>query len=136
MITFRHNKLLLLLLVTAFLTVQWTAMHVHLAENHDHDGNHHQHNLQAHGHYTASHHVDTIESSHSIKDFAVVELDNNCALPACKKSGEQSTVSTSLTHQFSLALKPTSFQLPKLESNKQSYITYSTTRLRAPPQFS
>ena len=132
---FRSNKIFLLLLVTAFLTVQWSATHIHLAEHHDHDGSHHQHNIQAHAHYTTNHHTDSIETAHEIGEYNVVEFDNDCVLSVCKKSGNQSLVSFSTVYQFLYAPQSTSLQLPELESNKQCYIAYSTIRLRAPPQF-
>lgn len=136
MIKFRHNKILLLFLLTAFVTVQWTAIHIHLAEHHNHDGNHHQHNIQAHAHYTTNHHADTIDSAHAIEDYNVVDLENDCVLPMCKKLGGQLIVSIPIAYQFLFSPQSTRIQLPELDSNKQSYITYSTIRLRAPPQLS
>ena len=136
MITFRHNKILLLFLLIAFITAQWAVTHIHLAEHHDHDGNNHQHNIQAHTHSTSDYSVDTIDSGHVIDDNNVVDLDNDCALPASKKLGDQSIVSNSTAHQILFSLQSTRIKLPELDSNKQNYITYSTIRLRAPPKFS
>ena len=128
--------MLLLFLVTAFLAVQWTTTHIHLAEHHDHDGNHHQHNIQAHAHYASNHHADTIDSAYGTGDYNVVELDNDCTSSVWKKTGDQQTVSISIAYQFLFAPEFSGIQLPEQNSNKHSYITYSTTRLRAPPQFS
>jgi len=136
MIKFRHNKILLFFLVAAFFTVQCTEMHIHLAGHHVHDGNHYQHNIQAHAHYASSHHADTIDSTYGIDDYNVVELDNDCTSPRWKKTGNQLTVSISIPYQLLFAPKFSSIQLPEQNSNKHSYITYSTIRLRAPPQFS
>ena len=136
MISFRHNKIWLFFLVTAFLAVQWTATHIHLAEHHDHDGSHHLHNIQAHTHYTSDHSVDSIDSLHVVEDYSVVDLDNDCALPAFKKLADQSIVLISIAHQVLFSLQDTRVKLFELDNNKQSYITYSTIRLRAPPQFS
>jgi hypothetical protein len=130
------NKTLLLFLITAFLTLQWTATHIHLAEHHDHDGNHHQHNIQAHVHYASSQHADTLDSAHATDDYSVVELDNDCTSLGWKKVSDQLTVSISIAYQLLFIPKSSSIQLPEQDSNKQRYITYSTIRLRAPPQFS
>lgn len=136
MLKLRRNKTLLLFLITVFLTVQWATVHIHLAEHHDHNGNHHQHNIQAHAHEVSSHHADSISSVHSTDDDNVVELDNDCTSPGWKKIGDQLVVSISITYQIVFVPKSSSIQLSEQNSNKQRYITYSTIRLRAPPQFS
>jgi hypothetical protein len=136
MVKLRPNKTLLFFLITVLLTVQWTATHIHLAEHHDHDGDHHQHNIQAHSHDASSHHADVIDSAHSTDDYNVVELGNDCTSPGWKKTGDQLTVSISIAYQLLFVPKSSSIPLPDQDSNKQSYITYSTIRLRAPPQFS
>ena len=136
MLKLRHNKALLFFLITAFLTVQWAAVHIHLAEHHDHNGNHHQHNIQAHAHKTSSHHADIIDSAHATGDYKVVELDNDCTSSGWKKTGDQLAVSILVPYQLILVPKSISIQLPEQNSNKQNYIAYSTIRLRAPPRFS
>jgi len=127
---------LLLFLITALLTVQWAAVHIHLAEQHDHNGKHHQHNIQAHAHETSSHHADSIEPAHVTVAFKVVEIDNDCTSPGWKKAGDQLVVSISFAYQLVFAPEISKIQLSEQDSNKQSYIAYSTIRLRAPPQFS
>ena len=136
MLKLRHNKALLLFLITVFLTVQWTATHIHLAEHHDGNGNH-QHTIQAHAHGTLNHHKDSIDySAHAAGDYKVVELDNDCTSPGWKKIGDQQAVSISVVYQFVSVAKSPGIQLSEQGSNKQNYITYSTIRLRAPPQIS
>lgn len=136
MLKLRHNKIALFFLITVFLTVQWTAVHIHLAEHHDHNGNHHQHNIQAHAHEASSHNADAIDSAHATDDYNVVELDNDCTSPGWKKITDQLPVSVSVTYQLLSIPKSSSIQLPEQDSNKQSYITYSTIGSRAPPQLS
>ena len=136
MLKLRHNKTLLLFLITVFLTVQWATVHIHLAEHHDHNGDHHQHNIQAHAHETSSHHADSIDSAHATDDFSIVELDNDCTSPGWKKTGDQLAVSIPIAYQLVFVPKFFNSQLSERDSNKQNYITYSTTRLRAPPQIS
>jgi len=136
MIKIRSNKTWLFFLVTVFLSVQWTATHIHLAEHHDHDGIHHQHNIQAHSHNAPSHHADTIDSAHVIDDSNVVELDNDCTSPGWKKVSDQFVVSSSTWDSLVFVPKFFSNQLSRQDDNKQNYHTYSTIRLRAPPQTS
>ena len=136
MIKICSKKTLLFFLVTVFLSVQWTATHIHLAEHHDHDGNHHQHNIQAHAHNTPSHHADTIDSAHVTDDSNVVELDNDCTSPGWKKAGDQFTVFASSCHSFLFVPQLLSIKLSQQDDNKQNYHAYSTIRLRAPPQIS
>ncbi|MCW8934318.1 MAG: hypothetical protein OQK98_06300 [Gammaproteobacteria bacterium] len=131
-----HNKTLLLLLITVFLTAQWSATHIHLAAHHDHDGDHHQHNIQAHAHQASSYHADTIDSAHAAGDYKVVELDNDCTSSGWKKIGDQLSVSILVPYQLLFVPNPSCIQLPEQNSNKHGYITYSTTRLRAPPHIS
>ena len=116
--------------------MQWSAVHIHLAEQHDHDGNHHQHNIQAHAHKASSHHADAIDFAHATDGYNVIELDNDCTSPGWKKIGDQLAVSISFAYQPLFIPNFSSIQISEQDSNKQSYILYSTIRLRAPPQFS
>jgi hypothetical protein len=128
------NKVLPFFLITALLAVQVSVSHIHLAENHDHDGSHHQHNIQAH--YASSHHASTIDSIHVVDAYNVIEFDNDYPHSGCGKAGSQLIASTSNALQLLFDIHPSGIQSPKQDSNKQRYITYSTIRLRAPPQFS
>ena len=136
MIKIRSNKTLLFFLITVFLSAQWTATHIHLAEYHEHGNNHHQHNIQAHAHNTPGHHADTIGSVHVTDDSNVVELNSDYTSPRWKKVGDEFTASTSSFHLFLFAPKLLCIQLSEQSDNKQNYHTYSTIRLRAPPQIS
>ncbi len=135
MISFRLNKTLLLFLVTAFLTVQWTATHIHLAEHHNHDDNHHQHDLEAHAHFQTDHQIDSIDSEEKANDSNVVELDHKCSLPIAKKITPTIAVITSVNLQFP-SLQLVSFKLPGFVDHKSSYFYRSTVSPRAPPQIS
>jgi hypothetical protein len=133
---YRFNKVLLLFLVTAFLTVQWTTAHIHLAEHHDHDGSHHQHDIQAHAHHSSDHHADSVDSSDVTGDHDVVELDHECSSPCWKNLGDQPVASGLPELRLMASSQSSGVILPEADDNKQSYLTYSTIRLRAPPQFS
>jgi hypothetical protein len=130
------NKILPFFLITAFLAVQMSVTHIHLAENHDHDGSHHQHNVQAHAYYASSHHADTIDSTHAIDDTNVIEFDNDGACSGCVKVGSKLIASITNADQLLFSFHSAGIQLPERGSNRQKYTTYSTVRLRAPPQLS
>ena len=121
------------MLITIFISVQWTATHVHLAKHHDHDGSSlHQHNIQVHAHHVSSHHADAIDFAPAMGDYKVVELDND-GIPGGKKTDNQQAVTA---YHLLFVIKSSRTFLPEQERNSQKYITYSTIRLRAPPQFS
>lgn len=133
--TSRLNKLLHFFLITAFLTAPVSVTHIHLAEKHGHDGDHHEHNIQAHSH-NLSNHQDSIDFEHVADDYNFIELDNDCTHSGCRKAGSQLAPFISSAHILVFNSKSSSIQLPRLSSKKQRYISYSTIRLRAPPQLS
>ena len=55
---FQRSKTIFLVLVTAFLSMQWSPAHIHLAEHHNHGGGQHHHNIEVHVHQrlSSSHH--------------------------------------------------------------------------------
>lgn len=142
----RPNITLHVFLIAAFLAVQWSSVHMHLADHHDHDGSHHQHATQAHAHNSVNYHVDNIDSSykvgehdlveHGVAKHEVVELSHYCTSPCCKKLDDHANVSILVAYQPFFFSQFTRAKLPKLNGNKQSYALYSILRLRAPPQFS
>jgi hypothetical protein len=135
MISFRLNKTLLLFLVTAFLTVQWTATHIHLAEHHNHDDTHHQHNLEAHAHSLTDHHTNSIDSVENRNDFNVIELDHKSGSPISKKITPTIAVIASVNLQLP-SFQSVSFKLPLFVDDKSGYLYRSTASPRAPPQTS
>ncbi len=124
--------MLLFVLITAFLTMQWTAAHIHLAEHHDHDGSHHQHSIEAHSHQLAGHHTDTIDSPLQSEDLSVVELDHEYNLASGKKKTPATAAISSVLQQLSL-FQPIDTELPVILNTKLSYLDRSTIYLRAPP---
>ena len=132
---FRLNKTLLLFLVTAFLTVQWTATHIHLADHQDHDDSHHQHDLETHAHFLTDHQTDSIDSEATTDDLSVVELDHKCNLPIAKKITSTIAVIASVNLPL-LSFQSVSFELPVFTDDKSSHLDRSTVSPRAPPQAS
>ena len=133
--SFRLNKTLLLFLVTAFLTVQWTATHIHLAEHHDHDDSHHQHDLETHAHFLTDHQTDSIDAETTTDDLSVVELDHKSNLPIAKKITPIIAVIASVNLPL-LSFQSASFELPVFTDDKSGHLDRSTVSPRAPPQAS
>ena len=50
MIKTRAIHSLLFIAITAFITVQWSATHIHLASSHSHEQDYHQHPVEVHSH--------------------------------------------------------------------------------------
>lgn len=123
------SRLLLLLLVTAFITMQWTSSHVHLSEQHAHDGGHHQHQVEAH-----AHNLDSQLSALQANHVNVVELSQECNSP---NKGKQKCLSTSLV--LDTLIQPyllISIKTPATTNSNLSYFDLSTVNPRAPPQIS
>lgn len=133
---FRLNRTLLLFLVTAFLTVQWTATHIHLAEHHDHDDSHHQHDLETHAHFLTDHQIDSVDSEATTDFVSVVELDHNSNLPTAKKITPAIAVIASVNQSLLLSFQSVSFELPVFTDGKSDHLDRSTVSPRAPPQAS
>ena len=129
------NYSLLFVLITAFLSMQWTATHIHLSEQHDHDNSQHQHNIEAHAHLLASHHADSIGSLQHADDSNVVELDHQYSTAAVKKITPGIAIIASSKLQLSLS-QPISFEFAGQLNNKPGYHAHSTANPRAPPLFS
>ena len=136
MIKTYSTNVIALCLITVLVMLQWSATHIHLAEQHDHAGHSHKHYSQTHTHYTPNHHTDNIEPPHSTDNNNIVEIDNDCTSPGWKNFTDLLAISDSNNYQRLLVTKAVSVQCSELSTNKQSYITYSTTQLRAPPHIS
>lgn len=132
------------ILITVFLSLQWSSAHIHLAAQHEHDGGHHQHTVTAHNHQVSTHH-DVIDSANvndvielfSHESHTVVDLEQVCALFHHGKHIDQSSVlfstmgtlfypSNNNEHDFT-AVRYFSFN---------SYLETTSIRLRAPPYLS
>ena len=122
---------MLLLLTIAFLTMQWTSVHIHLAEHHSHDGTHREHQTKTHAHSLLA---DT-DASHQANHVNPIEFEQNYRV---EKHEKQKT-------SFDV-IAVTTFPPPPLAqiSNKKLIITditlayccYSTLNPRAPPKTS
>ncbi|MDH5436793.1 MAG: hypothetical protein OEX83_08530 [Gammaproteobacteria bacterium] len=134
---FFSNKSFLFSLITAFLFLQLSNTHIHLAGKHEHDDGQHQHAVTAHQHQLASHHEDVIDVaaetlSHTDSN-KVVELEHVCT-KAHGKLGEQYAVIASPILRFVEAIGSSGIVAPPPQLiSYQSYHQYTSLRLRAPP---
>jgi len=133
----RSTKLLLSILITAFLLLQWSATHIHLAGEHEHDGGVHQHAATAHQHQLSSHHADAIDvatDSLSHKDTSkVIELDHVCTQLHGKFDGHCTLFQSSTWTPFTRQDTNCNNTLTHEPDAYQAYHQYTALRLRAPP---
>ena len=135
MTRFRPNHLVLLALVIAFLSAQWSVSHIHLAEHHDHDGSHHQHKSEVHTHNSIDNNVDAIDFTHQSNDLNIVELDHE--INAHKVDQPENPFAALISSAFPrLAVSlPHDTLLPDFHNTKIDYLFRSTVSPRAPPLF-
>ena len=131
------NKSFLFSLITAFLFLQLSNTHIHLAGKHEHDDGQHQHAVTAHQHQLASHHEDVIDVAAETFSHAdsnkVVELEHVCT-KAHGKSGEQYAVMASPISRLVEAVYNSGIAVPPSQPiSYQSYHQYTSIYLRAPP---
>lgn len=131
------NKPLLFSLITAFLFLQWSATHIHLASEHKHDGGQHQHAVTAHQHQLASHHTDVIDNagdtlSH-VDTSKVVELEHVCTQVHSKPGKLFAVIASSSWDSFKQQLSSNTSATYYRQNIFQTYHQYTSIRLRAPP---
>ena len=133
-----QKKIFLFVLVTAFISMQWSAAHIHLTEHHDHGGSHHQHNYETHAHQSISSQVNIHDSIHQVNDHNIntVELDNECNTQSGNKYGNQPIVLISNELQFSYLAQIIDSKIRHYSNSKHRYLDFSTINLRAPPKSS
>lgn len=130
---FSLNRTLIFVVISAFLAVQLTVDHIHLADHHDHGGSHHKHHSQAHNYHLADYHADAIDVSHETNDTNVVNIDleRNPLQRECQDNPSADAVS--FVFQWvssSLSVNP-DFEEPV--NAKYSQLDRASTNPRAPP---
>jgi len=131
----RLNTVRIFYLITALLSIQWSAGHIHLSMQHDHDGGLHHHSIEAHTQHPASHHADSIEPSHSAGDINVVELSTEYRLTTSKKQKKLPDTIQASVFQAPLVYLSKN-ELSEIISAKPRYLYQPTVYLRGPPLFS
>lgn len=125
-------------LVVAFLSMQWSSAHIHLAQHHDHGGSHHQHGVEAHAHQSITQDENSNRSTFETDnhDVNVVEIEHQCNTKNGNHFDEQFIASTPCDFHLSFSALKSSFESTELNSSKQRYLDYTTIYGRAPPQAS
>ena len=129
------NYALLLLLATAFLTMQWTTTHVHLSEQHSHNGSHHQLQFEAHAH-SLNDQTTTIDFSHQSSHTIIIEFGKEYGLSKKETQKIPLTFIVGAAPCLSPPLLLVSTKIPVIENTRSSYLNRSTLSPRAPPHIS
>ena len=125
----------LLLLITAFLTMQWSSTHVHLPEQHSHHGSQHQHLANLHSHSLIDE-VNASHVSHEVSHANVITFDLECSFQKQQKTNNLPVALISEAPQLVTSLWLISYKFPVPLDHPLSYFRYSTNHPRAPPQTS
>lgn len=141
---FCFNKPFLAGLITAFLFLQWSATHIHLAGEHDHGDGSHQHTVTTHQHQF-THHADAIDVANDVSftdtlshadSNKVVDVEYVCTQfhgNLAKFFAVVPSIDWN-NSEFRISLTST---IPLFQQNTyQTYHQYTSVRLRAPPVLS
>lgn len=131
------NKPLLVSLITAFLFLQWSSTHIHLASEHEHDSGQHQHQVTTHQHQLTSHHTDAIDIASDTLSHAdnhkVVDLEYVCTQFHGKQGKLFTVIPSTLWNVLERKISSKSVVTSYQQGNYQNYHQYTSIRLRAPP---
>ena len=134
------NKPLLFSLITAFLLLQWSATHIHLAGEHEHDSGQHQHEVTTHQHQLVSHHADVIDVASVTLSHAdshkVVELEHVCTQFHGKLGQLYTAIPSTSWAVFKQNILSKTAVTSYQQDIYQTYHQYISIRLRAPPKVS
>lgn len=132
------NHRWLFVFIVAFIAMQWTTAHIHLAEHHDHDGSHHQHNLEAHLDHFVDDHVDIFDLSHQLGDANIIELVQVFGVANEKKleKPDTSALIIYLIYQPLLFVQSVLYEPPFVANIRLVHFYHSASRPRAPPHLS
>ncbi len=123
----------LLLLITAFLTLQWTTAHLHLGQQYNEHASHHQHSAKAHTHNLTNQSVNVL---HQTGYTNVIVFTDECHVPKQEKQKHFSTALVAKATSLSLS-QPFLLVKAKIPKNpKSNYFDLSIVNPRAPPQIS
>ncbi len=121
------------LLVIAFISMQFSSAHIHLAKSHNHDAGAHHHAQLGHSHALADHHQDSFDTSEALSYNQVVELSQSYApqgwgyypdkvILLAHAIAPKGPYQASYVHLFYTPF-----------NSQSNWLSYSIVRLRAPP---
>jgi len=124
MTKFRLNKAMFFVIIMAMLSMQWSAAHIHLAENHAHDGSNHKHQIKSHSHQSITTYDNYVDLSHQIAErtFTIVELDNDCNLRNDITLDDQPLLLTFINFQLDVVRHSSGIPFSTLNNSKQQYL--------------
>ncbi len=127
---------MLIVLVSAVLSMQWTTVHIHLEEHHDHDGSHYMHDVKAHAHQSITQGDNSSSSTHQIDNHYVniVEIDHQGNTKSSNQIDDHAIALTSDSFLSGYIPLQSSILPTELNNSELRYIDYSTIHLRAPPK--
>ena len=134
-VKFWSSNALLFVLITAFITMQWSTSHIHLAEQHSHQGSHHQHQVQAHAHHLSltEQHPAAIDFSHDQTHTNIIEVDHEYSFSEREKQKKSSTIIITSVFPSLQSTLSNSIKIPTRINSQLSYLTNSSLKIRAPP---
>jgi hypothetical protein len=143
MIKTRLKQSFVFILITAFLSLQWSSAHIHLAAQHEHDGGQHQHAATAHNHQLTNHRdvIDSASVTHvtelvSHESHTVVELDQLCTLFHGKHIDQSPVIFSTIGALFYQTYGNEYDFKSVTYFSFNSYLETTSIRLRAPPSYS
>lgn len=136
MTKYRLKHSFLFSLVIAFLAMQWTTTHIHLAEHHDHNGKHHNHSAKVHVHKSIDDSVNEIDFSTHSDGLSTVELDYEFNITKTEKL-DKTPVSVLLRRvPYFTINRPIIIEYTEDSESRLSFYYHLTPTPRAPPAFS
>lgn len=127
----RFNFLLVFALMIAFLSMQTTSAHIHLAEHHNHEGVH-SHEVESHAHHLTSHYTETMELSHQVDASNTIDLNISFNAPSGHQQlPELAIVQAYFQPRILAKIVKVDPRLPVIFA--YSYLDRSTDTPRAPP---
>jgi len=134
-IIYNQSNCILLLLITAFITMPWAVAHIHLPEQHHHNEFQHKHAPSPHSHrFTQQNSEFSTDFSHHISHENIITLEYEYQLPKKEKQKSPSVTLIFLIFYFSAVFFLSHIKIPTVINANLSYFERSTVKPRAPPQ--
>jgi len=129
---FQLKTLFHVFLVTAFLSMQCSGAHVHLAEHQDHGSNHHHHASQVHAHFVNDH-GDSLYTPSVAVNSQVIDISQKWANPGWSKLDDSPTLVFAFNFVFQSAPQAQYTQSINTQDSQLAWLFFTTLRSRAPP---
>ncbi len=128
---YNQSIYIVLLLITAFITMPLAISHIHLSEQHHHNEFQHKHTPSPHSHRLTQQNIDV---SHHISHENIITLEYEYQLPKKEKQKSPSVSLIFLILYLSAVFFLSHIKIPTVINDNLSYFKRSTNKPRAPPQ--